>query len=721
MNDLSLIMLALSCVAAITKLGSAKVSCSQFFSMVPDVTGRLMDMLLDFLPIKEAYYSIKDIGLHREFLFHFGPRAAVGKFKNDQAVEEIAFWVDLLQKQLQRAIDRERIWSRLTTCESIEVVCEELEWLPFYQRSLSNPTLDDKDKRDGSPREEAITRSLNVCSYWMTSFIKYSKWLENPSNIKAARFLSRGHAMLNKCIKELDVVKDKKEKEFVEHQGSCGSERNSPVEPELDSFDKALESVEEALNRLEDLLQELHLSNANPGTEHLKAACSDLERIRKLKKEAEFLEASFRAKAASLEQVAIAVVDNQDLELNEIHRFELLRNELIELEKRVQRSTNDSQNEKEADLIDDKDKHAPAAVNTLFVKAPKKDSVIAKSMEKIKETTTVELIFKYRAVPAGMGHTIPSIVLIPVFIVPSHIGWYRAYLTILDVWQGTQLLAIDVAAAMVLLKRALTGDELTEKEKKALQRTLTDLASVVPIGFLMLLPIMILITSAWRSWDITIRSNHFESLFTSPSLIILSIDHPFLMALMLGIKFLAKLSHLPSLSSLIQILENFRDSYPIANAILMGKSSGKNDKTILKMLGSRDTIKSEVDHEECQILKPMSYGRIANLKAHMDHRNGLKETEMFFDSYPIANAILMGKSSGKNDKTILKMLGSRDTIKSEVDHEECQILKPMSYGRIANLKAHMDHRNGLKETEMSKELEKIHCKNLQEHGSLLCV
>ncbi|XP_058091191.1 uncharacterized protein LOC131237447 [Magnolia sinica] len=33
------------------------------------------------------------------------------------------------------------------------------------------------------------------------------------------------------------------------------------------------------------------------------------------------------------------------------------------------------------------------------------------------------------------------------------------------------------------------GDELTEKEKKALQRTITDLASVVPIGILMLLPV----------------------------------------------------------------------------------------------------------------------------------------------------------------------------------------------------------------------------------------
>ena len=68
---------------------------------------------------------------------------------------------------------------------------------------------------------------------------------------------------------------------------------------------QALESVEEALTRLENLLQYLHVSSSNSGKEHLKAACSDLEKIRKLKKEAEFLEASFRAKAASLQQVSL--------------------------------------------------------------------------------------------------------------------------------------------------------------------------------------------------------------------------------------------------------------------------------------------------------------------------------------------------------------------------------------------------------------------------------
>ena len=120
-SDLSLLMLALSCIAAIMKLGPTKISCAQFFSSMPDTTGRLMDMLIEFVPIRQAYHSVKDIGLRREFLVHFGPRAAANRVKNDRHTEEVMFWVSLVQKQLQKAIDRERIWSKLTTCESIEV------------------------------------------------------------------------------------------------------------------------------------------------------------------------------------------------------------------------------------------------------------------------------------------------------------------------------------------------------------------------------------------------------------------------------------------------------------------------------------------------------------------------------------------------------------------------------------------------------------------------
>ncbi|CAH8359929.1 unnamed protein product [Eruca vesicaria subsp. sativa] len=557
--EVSLLMLVLNSIAAITKLGPAKFSCPPFFSSLPDTTGRLMEKFVDFVPLPQAYHSIKSIGLQREFLTHFGPRAALGRVKGDYATDEVVFWVDLIQKQLQRAIDREKIWSRLTTSESIEVlerdlaifgffialgrssqsylaangfdslenpledlvrhliggsvlyypqlsaissyqlyvevVCEELEWIPFYPNSTGaqppKQSHGHRSKPEGPPNYEAIPEVLDVCSYWLQSFIKHSKWPENPSNVKAAKFLSKGHKSVIRCREELAISKNA-----------------SSAVRESDSFDKALESVDEALVRLESLLQELYVSNSSSGKEQIKAACSDLEKIRKLKKEAEFLEATFKAKTASLQQEgdkndsreyyevqkryfigkisknAISSEDegksvsrgfwgffqprpksNPDPELssgdilgkssgdllrmepepNEISRFEILRNELMELEMRVKRSTAQSIDDEER-ISEDPPQSSSRTAGVQLVQISKKENIIEKTLQKLRETTT-------------------------------------------DVWQGTQLLATDSAAAMQLLRRSLIGDELTEKEKKALRRTMTDLASVIPIGILMLLPV----------------------------------------------------------------------------------------------------------------------------------------------------------------------------------------------------------------------------------------
>ncbi|OAP05185.1 hypothetical protein AXX17_AT3G11490 [Arabidopsis thaliana] len=557
--EVSLLMLVLNCIAAITKVGPAKFSCPPFFSMIPDTTGRLMEKLVDFVPLPQAYHSIKSIGLQREFLTHFGPRAAVCRVNGDIDTDEVIFWVDLIQKQLQRAIDREKIWSKLTTSESIEVlerdlaifgffialgrstqsilaangfdslenpledlvrhliggsvlyypplsaissyqlyvevVCEELEWIPFYPNNTGtqppNQSHGHKTKPEGPPNYEVIPQLLDVCSYWLQSFIKYSKWPENPSNVKAAKFLSKGHKTLVRCKEELGILKNA-----------------SSIVRESISFDKALESVDEALVRLESLLQELYVSNSSSGKEQIKAACSDLEKIRKLKKEAEFLEATFRAKAASLQQGGDKNDSQESYEVQkryfkgkdtknanssedqgksisrgfwgffvrpsrkkldpelsgdeyigkssgnllsidsepiEISRFEILRNELIELEKRVKRSTDQSVDEEEI-ISEDTPQSSSRTESVQLVQTPKKENMMEKTLQKLREATT-------------------------------------------DVWQGTQLLAIDSAAAVQLLRRSLIGDELTGKEKKALRRTMTDLASVIPIGILMLLPV----------------------------------------------------------------------------------------------------------------------------------------------------------------------------------------------------------------------------------------
>ncbi|KAB5519692.1 hypothetical protein DKX38_024011 [Salix brachista] len=621
-SDISLLLLALTCNAAITKLGTTKVSCPRFFSMSADISRRLMDMLVDFIPVCQAYHSIKQIGLRSEFLVHFGPRVAACRVKNDRGSEEVIFWVNLVQKQLQQAINRERIWSRLTTSESIEkplqfhfcclalnifvispstsqrrqlaslmrhwrqhlgmhayewsidilekdlaifgffialgrstqsflsdhgfdvqydpiesfigyliggsvlyypqlssissyqlyveVVCEELDWLPFYPGNDGTTKLSHghKNKQKGPPNAEAIPQVLDVCSHWMQSFIKYSTWLQNPSNVKAARFLSRGHTKLMECMEELGMSWKMTESNISYSVEITRPEINFMTDKETDSFNKALESVEGALVRLEKLLQGLPASSSNSGKENIKAACSDLEKIRKLKKEAEFLEASFRAKAALLQQGEdesslqssiseqqqylkgngkknadvskfqglwnfpvypptmkpgpdVTVVDasgdadigqtttsmgSGESESNEIRRFELLRNELMELEKRVQKSTDQYENEEDIKITDDDANYHDEAASSQLIHVPRNENIIRKSIAKLKKTSK-------------------------------------------DVLQGTQLLAIDVASSMGLLKRLLIGDELTEKERKTLRRTMMDLASVVPIGVLMLLPV----------------------------------------------------------------------------------------------------------------------------------------------------------------------------------------------------------------------------------------
>ncbi|XP_027936616.1 uncharacterized protein LOC114191570 isoform X1 [Vigna unguiculata] len=579
-SDISLLLLALTCISAIAKLGPSKVSCSQFFSMITEITGSLMDMLVGLIPVSQAYNSIKNIGLHREFLVHFGPRASSCRAKEKWGSEEVVFWVNLAQRQLQQAIDKEKIWSRLTTSESIEVlekdlavfgffialgrstrsflltngfetlddpmedfiryliggsilyypqlssissyqlyvevVCEELDWLPFYPgiTSVSKQSHMHRNKQEGPPNPDALPQAFDACSHWIQSFIKYSTWPESPSNVKAAEFLSTGHKKLMECMEELGMIRENAlEPEATKVVHAHRSTVQSTIK-ESGSFDEALKSVEEAVIRLEKLLEELHVSSSSSGKEHLKAACSDLEKIRKLWKEAEFLVASFRAKADSLhegvnsgrnytpveedeyvkgksrkngnvrvdrnkrnvgksrefwsifggpvtkkpglesdadpyenniEQPApnVGVVDQES---NEIRRFELLRNELIELEKRVQRSAYQSENNEDLLASDDGARYTDEAGVVKMARVEKKENILEKSIGRLKETGT-------------------------------------------DVWQGTQLLAIDVAAATGLLRRALVGDELTEKEKKTLKRTLTDMASVVPIGVLMLLPV----------------------------------------------------------------------------------------------------------------------------------------------------------------------------------------------------------------------------------------
>ncbi|KAK6914854.1 hypothetical protein RJ641_019971 [Dillenia turbinata] len=60
-----------------------------------------------------------------------------------------------------------------------------------------------------------------------------------------------------------------------------------------------------------------------------------------------------------------------------------------------------------------------------------------------------------------------------------------------DICMGTQLLFTDIMAALRLLQKKLRGQKMTKRERKKLQRTLSDIASLVPVTILMLLPVSV--------------------------------------------------------------------------------------------------------------------------------------------------------------------------------------------------------------------------------------
>ncbi|KAK3002382.1 hypothetical protein RJ639_021044 [Escallonia herrerae] len=60
-----------------------------------------------------------------------------------------------------------------------------------------------------------------------------------------------------------------------------------------------------------------------------------------------------------------------------------------------------------------------------------------------------------------------------------------------DILMGTQLLRVDVVDILGLLMKQLRGHKVTKRERKKIERTLADIAALIPVTILMLLPVRI--------------------------------------------------------------------------------------------------------------------------------------------------------------------------------------------------------------------------------------
>ncbi|XP_073116129.1 uncharacterized protein [Elaeis guineensis] len=66
---------------------------------------------------------------------------------------------------------------------------------------------------------------------------------------------------------------------------------------------------------------------------------------------------------------------------------------------------------------------------------------------------------------------------------------YSLLATIYDIWMGTRLLFLDLLVSVGLIQKQIFGCKLTERERKKITVTLTDIACAIPVAILALLPV----------------------------------------------------------------------------------------------------------------------------------------------------------------------------------------------------------------------------------------
>ncbi|CAN1190176.1 Mitochondrial distribution and morphology protein 38 [Linum perenne] len=81
-----------------------------------------------------------------------------------------------------------------------------------------------------------------------------------------------------------------------------------------------------------------------------------------------------------------------------------------------------------------------------------------------------------------------------------------------DVLMGTQLLVDDIMGALDLIGKQFRGQKISKREKKRLERTMKDVASLVPITILMLIPV----SAVGHAAMLTAIQRYAPSLIPSP-------------------------------------------------------------------------------------------------------------------------------------------------------------------------------------------------------------
>lgn len=96
------IVVAISCCAAVGKLGCGRISCTSLTFSVEDVMVKFMDLSHGLVSVEKLHQLVTEAGFELDFLSHFGTKILPNKKS-----EDLEFWIGLAQKKLSIAFHKE--------------------------------------------------------------------------------------------------------------------------------------------------------------------------------------------------------------------------------------------------------------------------------------------------------------------------------------------------------------------------------------------------------------------------------------------------------------------------------------------------------------------------------------------------------------------------------------------------------------------------------------
>ncbi|KAI9159732.1 hypothetical protein LWI28_001369 [Acer negundo] len=419
------IIVAISCCAAVRKLGPGRISSPLFEMSMEDVLIELMNVCCDLVSMDKLHHLATEAGFELEFLFQFGRKVLPNK-----NTEELEFWIGLAQKKLSAAFQKETVLTGTQNLhEKVQADCLATLGLFAYLGRMTRIFLSNKGIKDLDELVKDFLSYLECGSLFIypefSSISVYQLFMEIVTDeIGWLDFYAAFPSMGNQERKRSKQHAIQAEKEIILSNVFC------VCYDVFSGFAYFCRSTQQPLDA--DLLSFLLRS------QRLLTVCLE-----------DYWAAYDRSSNALLKITETVASDHiPSLVTQGAARFPMVLEEKQDLsmqrhrEKKFQHTSNLGKGS------------SSAGAHTI---------ISVEETSAVKSTSLQEgFVMKYSN---------------------------KLLRTSTDVWMGTQLLFIDIIVSLALLRKQLHGYKITTRERKKLKRTLNDIATLVPIVVLMLLPV----------------------------------------------------------------------------------------------------------------------------------------------------------------------------------------------------------------------------------------